>query len=265
MSRSIKLVLATAVLAVVLIPAGALAMHQFTDVPDSNIFHADIDWLADNGITLGCNPPSNDRYCPGANVTREQMAAFMRRLAVNQVVDADQLDGKDSSDFVQKGEANSVSSSMMIDLVGIAQATDGNPTQLTGTAATIVSVDLDAPAAGFVLVQASFEAFLQHTETTAEVCLIDVSNVADTLPTDIAPNTILASAAPSGNYSTQAAASRVFQVAGAGTHTFYLVGEELLGDCRVDDIAVTALYVPVAHGALAGSPAGTSTDSSDGY
>lgn len=44
--------------------------------------------MAAAGVTAGCNPPANDNYCPKANVTREQMAAFMRRLAENQVVDA---------------------------------------------------------------------------------------------------------------------------------------------------------------------------------
>lgn len=76
------------VLAALLVPAGAWASHQFTDVPDSNLFHDDIGWLADAGVTLGCNPPTNDRFCPDDNVTRGQMAAFMHRLSDNQVVDA---------------------------------------------------------------------------------------------------------------------------------------------------------------------------------
>jgi hypothetical protein len=44
-----------------------------------NTFAADIIWLADNGITKGCNPPTNDRFCPESNVTRGQMAAFLAR------------------------------------------------------------------------------------------------------------------------------------------------------------------------------------------
>lgn len=31
------------------------------------------------GITYGCNPPAQTRYCPSDNITREQMAAFLRR------------------------------------------------------------------------------------------------------------------------------------------------------------------------------------------
>jgi subtilisin family serine protease len=43
------------------------------------IFEEDIDWLSGSGITHGCNPPANDRYCPDSYVTRGQMAAFLVR------------------------------------------------------------------------------------------------------------------------------------------------------------------------------------------
>jgi predicted RNA-binding protein with TRAM domain len=44
-----------------------------------SIFEGDIERLATAGITFGCNPPANDRFCPGDPVTRGQMAAFLRR------------------------------------------------------------------------------------------------------------------------------------------------------------------------------------------
>jgi SpoIID/LytB domain protein len=50
----------------------------FVDDGDS-IFQDDINRLAAAGITRGCNPPDNDRYCPDQSVTREQMAAFLVR------------------------------------------------------------------------------------------------------------------------------------------------------------------------------------------
>ena len=86
--RHIYALVAAIALIVTILPVSSWAAHQFTDVPNSNIFHDDIGWLADNGITLGCNPPTNDEFCPQDNVRRETMAAFMRRLAENQVVDA---------------------------------------------------------------------------------------------------------------------------------------------------------------------------------
>jgi hypothetical protein len=63
------------------IPIAVIATDAFTDVPESNVFHSSITWMKDNEVTLGCNPPDNDEYCPSDTVTREQMAAFMRRLA----------------------------------------------------------------------------------------------------------------------------------------------------------------------------------------
>jgi hypothetical protein len=53
-------------------------VDHFTDVKGST-FESDINRLAEAGITKGCNPPANDRFCPGDRVSREQMAAFVVR------------------------------------------------------------------------------------------------------------------------------------------------------------------------------------------
>jgi hypothetical protein len=50
----------------------------FTDI-QGHVFEDDIIWLADRGITKGCNPPANDLFCPDDLVTRGQMAAFLNR------------------------------------------------------------------------------------------------------------------------------------------------------------------------------------------
>jgi chitodextrinase len=46
---------------------------------EGSVFEADIQSLAAAGITRGCNPPANDRFCPNDAVTRGQMAAFLKR------------------------------------------------------------------------------------------------------------------------------------------------------------------------------------------
>ena len=56
----------------------AASMDFFVDDAGS-VFEADINAIAEAGITLGCNPPTNDRYCPTSNVTRAQMASFIVR------------------------------------------------------------------------------------------------------------------------------------------------------------------------------------------
>jgi len=50
----------------------------FVDTINST-FRADIEWLAAEGITRGCNPPLNNLFCPADYVTRGQMAAFLTR------------------------------------------------------------------------------------------------------------------------------------------------------------------------------------------
>jgi hypothetical protein len=51
---------------------------RFAD-DDQNPLVADIEWAAAEGITVGCNAPFNDWYCPQSPVTRSQMATFLVR------------------------------------------------------------------------------------------------------------------------------------------------------------------------------------------
>jgi hypothetical protein len=46
---------------------------------DTSLFEADIEALAAARITLGCNPPANDRFCPTDPVTRAEVATFLVR------------------------------------------------------------------------------------------------------------------------------------------------------------------------------------------
>lgn len=61
------------------LPAGT---KVFSDTK-AHIFEADVAALAAAGITRGCNPPTNDRFCPDDPVTRGQMAAFLYRALAN--------------------------------------------------------------------------------------------------------------------------------------------------------------------------------------
>lgn len=69
------------VLILAMVPTAVIAAGgTFTDDDDS-VFESNIEWLASAGVTLGCNPPTNDNFCPDENVSRGQMAAFMQRFA----------------------------------------------------------------------------------------------------------------------------------------------------------------------------------------
>lgn len=50
----------------------------FNDIGGS-VHYDDIVYIAELGVTRGCNPPFNTQYCPNGDVTRDQMAAFLVR------------------------------------------------------------------------------------------------------------------------------------------------------------------------------------------
>jgi len=56
-------------------------LHDLFVDDNGSVFEADIDTLGAHGVSRGCNPPANDRFCPNQFVTREQMAAFIRRAS----------------------------------------------------------------------------------------------------------------------------------------------------------------------------------------
>jgi hypothetical protein len=120
-------------------PVGVIAGHGFTDVPTGSTFHADIEAIADAGVTLGCSPTT---YCPKEFVTREQMAAFLNRLGAlgpgkTPVANATKLDGLDSTQFVRsdatvQGESVCPGNQMMPALSTATYATSGSLIYATG-------------------------------------------------------------------------------------------------------------------------------------
>ena len=152
---ALMFVLAGLVGALVATPVAVYASHQFSDVQDSNPFHDDISWLADAGVTLGCGP---NVFCPKDNVTREQMAAFMRRLADNQVVDAGELGGFEADQLAPRAAFNATS-----DLA------DGQAT---------LTADITAPESGILILNGSVDAEAPQGGTVDSYsCRLEVDDV----------------------------------------------------------------------------------------
>jgi hypothetical protein len=62
-----------------------------------HVFGWDIVWLAQTGVTRGCNPPANTLFCPDDYVTRGQMAAFLvRALGLSDTGGTDFVDDDES-------------------------------------------------------------------------------------------------------------------------------------------------------------------------
>jgi hypothetical protein len=86
--RKLVLLASFAMLAILSNPARAqfcpgVSPWVFDDVLTSDPFCGDITWMAQNGVSLGCQIiDANHRlYCPAADVPRNQMAALIYRLA----------------------------------------------------------------------------------------------------------------------------------------------------------------------------------------
>ncbi len=77
-----KIKLAIGVLAVaLLVPATAMAVHSFDDVPDTAFYHDAVAWALANSITVGCN--GGTAFCGQNTVTRGENITFAHRYDTN--------------------------------------------------------------------------------------------------------------------------------------------------------------------------------------
>ena len=118
---------------------------DFTD-DDFSIFEDDIEWLFSQGITRGCNPPLNDRYCPNDNLTRGQMAAMLTRALDLPAATTDYF--TDDDDSVFEDDINAVAQAGIT--LGCNPPANDNycPTDLVSRGAMAAMMDraLDLPA-----------------------------------------------------------------------------------------------------------------------
>jgi hypothetical protein len=150
-------------------PLAVSAAASFDDVPDTHTFSTDIQWLADAGVTKGCNPPTNDLFCPEDEVTRAQMAAFMHRLATSQEVDAGTVEGFSAEDLRPVVYTTRVE----------------GPIEIPGITTFESVANLDLPA-GKYLVQAKAFFWSNSTSDWWADCHLVTENVVDDVWVDVA-------------------------------------------------------------------------------
>ncbi len=226
--RGLRIGVMLIVVAAMIAPVAVLAAGgSFTD-DDTSIFEADIEWLQGAGVTAGCNPPANDHFCPDDPVTRGQMAAFMRRLSANQVVDAGALGGETADHFENAVWANDVGGLL-------ADPFDGSNQEW-------VQLTVETTAAGFLLINATTSLYDSTSAGSALFWIqVDVpacSNVPDQIqsvgysygyvPEDYRQSVAITGAA----------------VVDAGTHTVTLCGRSSTGggDTRLYGPSLTAMF-----------------------
>jgi hypothetical protein len=249
---SIRWAFAIVVAAVVLlVPIVAnAAVSRFSDVPDSNVFVSDIEWLADAGITKGCNPPGNDMFCPSAFVTREQMAAFMHRFA-----DIAVLDDETSSvthDMIVDGAVDSTKS---WDEPGIAVKVPAQQLFMADPSfGEVESISITPPAPGYVIAEMNGSVCIDHTGGTEDYLSYGFTDTEFTF-SDPGENIVVIPAAYPTSRPCQPISQRVvYEVFGGTPFTTHLYGQQLFGGSPATtmfvDTILTLTYYSTAYGTI---------------
>lgn len=158
-SRRFELALAIGVTAAVVAPVAVLAAGPFTDVPETHTFAADIQWMADNGISEGCG---GGAFCPADAVTRAQMSAFMHRLATLEVVDAATAGLADNSHKLQGKAANQIASQLAAEEDGVT----GSVFESNQGLVLVNQVSITVPRSGVLLMSGT--SFVDPDATTTD-------------------------------------------------------------------------------------------------
>ena len=253
---------------------GAATAPAFSDLDtdgDGQGNNAEIDaWLADNGVTLGCNPPANDQFCPGDNVRRETMAAFMRRLAENQVVDAktaitaetatnatNATNAANAASAVSADDADQLDGLNSDELVRAYGATRTSTLTNVTTPTNLATLQAEAPVAGVFAITAVSD--IEHDctqsgsgirgDTQLKVNGTSLVTTQEARDECVAPYDIA--------YAATAAATVAVEVP-AGTHTIDFDWDPTTGAMWSSTASITVIFTPFGSGlSLAASPEAT--------
>ena len=246
-----RTLLVTAVIAAMLAPvAASAAISRFGDVPDSNVFVHDIEWLADSGVTRGCNPPANDMFCPDDPVSRSQMAAFLHRFA--DLVVLDDEPASITHDMIQEGAVNS---SKTWDEPGIAVNVTAQQMLLTQPAwGKLDSISMTPPAPGFVIAEMSASVCINHTIGQEDSLAYGFSETESSW-TKPGPNTIvIPDVYPTSRPCEPVGHRAVYEVSGGAPFTTHLYAQHAWGGSPTStmfvDTILTMTYYPTAYGTV---------------
>uniref|UniRef100_A0A832MJC5 DUF4397 domain-containing protein n=1 Tax=Eiseniibacteriota bacterium TaxID=2212470 RepID=A0A832MJC5_UNCEI len=158
-------------------------------------------------------------------------------------------------DFTQTGNAavalpvDAVSAGETLDEAGLAAEHGTSSTAMPSGLGTILSRTITVPGAGYCLVIGSLDVSFSHANGTQSHAHFGVSDDPASLPSNQDVPFLIAPAAATGQYATPVTVHGVFTVA-AGSHTFYLLGQELSGAASYADRSLTVLFVPTAYGTV---------------
>ena len=156
-----------------------------------------------------------------------------------------------------------ISSSEIFNEPGVASRTSDVRVNLSGGVEALLSRSITVPSSGYVLVIASAEVELIHSDAEPTIGKFGVSDQADTFPPNQDCEVNVGTLAPGGNYRPSVTAHGLFSVS-AGTSTFYFLGQEDWPSIAVGNIQLTLIYFPTAYGTVTPTTAAAGKPDLDG-
>lgn len=248
---------------------GILRMIQGGGSPNVSLLLDDFGFAPNGGQIQGFNGAGNPTYSLQPDVNGVGGFFSVRRNAVNTgfTVDGNYnntgnprvlIDGFASDalfDMNATGDAavvlpaNSIQQAEIGDEPGIASIDESVSQSLTGGISTVLSRTITVPELGFVVAIGSFDAEMGHTSGTASRIIAGINVNQDLSFSSITRVPWVEAAAPSGQYRFPTSVNEVFAVP-AGTHTFYLLAQEVSTVGFANDASLTLMYFSTGYGTV---------------
>jgi hypothetical protein len=115
----------------------------------------------------------------------------------------------------------------------------------------VTSQSITTPSSGYVLVIATCQASVGHTSGSYTNIDLGVSDSDSEFPANQDVSIYYSSGVPSGSYHSPVTVTGLFEVASAGTYTYYLLGYRWSGEATIYDMQLTLVFLPTAYGTVA--------------
>jgi len=163
---------------------------------------------------------------------------------------------KDSGDASVSLPNDAISDMEMLDEPGVASNKEGTGSvTLTGGIDILLFRSIIAPDSGYVLVIGTAQSGANHSSGTMSWARFGVSDVSGSLPNNQDVSFQLPSGASSGQYYFATTVHGLFEVT-PGSHTFYLLAEEGMGNWVAHDMQLTLIYFRSAYGTVTPTKSG---------
>ena len=171
-------------------------------------------------------------------------------LGIAGTVSATGFNTNESGDGAVALPSGAVSAYEILDEPGVASSKAVPYISLTGGVEILLSRSITVPAPGYVLALATATVTAIHHTGTISGAYFGVSSSSSSFPYGADMYLRVPTNADDGTWNPSATVQWLFEVASAGTHTFYFLADELVGTWAVYQRNMTLVYIPSAYGVV---------------